>query len=248
VATYQNLVNKTEDLNGDGVADWLPGHRVSSSGIVAADDKDLTNYLGDGKTTVGDMTIYYKNATVSTERIAFYDANFNQVYLAYPTVFADKEGFDGTATEGRLFIDKDKNESLYKTAVYVRLCLNAGDTAPIITLNQPIEASGNAYDAVSVDVDFTNAKGTLIGYFGGHVHKDGAWGNTYTWNGRLKQCDFWTITTRCDGKNENDSALNAEKVAGTITEQSFDVFTVNKATRTIYATKIGAGSDREISY
>ena len=35
---------------------------------------------------------------------------------------------------------------------------------------------------------------------------------------------------------------------GDITEQSFDVFTVNRAERKIYATKIGAGTDREISY
>lgn len=107
----------------------------------------------------------------------------------------------------------------------------------------------DGFDAVSVNVNFANAKGTLIGYFGGHVHKDGAWGNTYTWDGRLKQCDFWTITTRCDGHNENDSTLYAEKVSGTDTEQSFEVYTVNRATGKLYGTKIGAGANRDpISY
>lgn len=94
------------------------------------------------------------------------------------------------------------------------------------------------YDAVSVECDFTNAKGELVGYFAGHVHKDSL--NT--------DSGFNIITTRCDAKEENTDALNNERIAGTITEQSFDVFTVNKATRTIYATKIGAGVDRTISY
>ena len=241
VATYKTLADKTS-------ADWLSGYRTSSSGTTKETGFDTTNFLGDGVTPVGNMTIYYKNAKVSNQRLVFYNANKEVVYNAYPTTFTDRVGFDGTATEGRLFIDKEKNSVLSTTAVYVRLCLVSGDAEPLITLNEPIEASGTGVDNVSVDVDFTNAKGTLIGYFGGHVHKDNAWGKTYTWSDRLKKCDFWTITTRCDSKNENESALLAERVAGTITEQSFDVFTVNKKTGTIHATKIGAGADRTITF
>lgn len=240
-AIYKNLADKTS-------SDWLENTRTSSSGTSAESGFDVTNFLGDGVTPVGDMTIYYKNATMSNQRLLFYNANKEIVYSVYPTTFSDYEGFDGSATEGSLFIDKEKQAVLSTTAVYVRLCLVSGDTAPIITLDEPIEASGEAFDTVSVNADFTNAKGTLIGYFGGHVHKDGAWDSTYTWDGRLKQCDFWTIATRCDSKNENDSGLLAERIKGTVTEQSFDVFTVNTKTNTIYATKIGAGSDREISY
>jgi predicted phosphodiesterase len=92
-------------------------------------------------------------------------------------------------------------------------------------------------DAVSVNVDFTNAKGKLVGYFSGHNHIDAV---------QTPSSAFKVITSRCDAREENDSTLNAERVEGTITEQSFDVFTVTKDT--IYATKIGAGSDREISY
>lgn len=239
VANYKNLADKTSD-------DWLTGYRTSGSGITQESGFDVTNFIGDGETTFTGHTIYYKNAKVSAQRLLFYNANKEMVLSCYPSTF-EHVGFDGSATEGYIVID-DANEALYTTAVYVRLCLVSGDTAPIITIDEPIEANGDAFDSVSVDVDFTNAKGTLIGYFGGHVHKDGAWGNTYTWNGRLKQCDFWTITTRCDGHNENDSSLKAERVQGTVTEQSFDVFTVNKKTRTIHATKIGAGSDRVIDY
>lgn len=120
----------------------------------------------------------------------------------------------------------------------------------IITANEPIvdvaasaasaEGDSVAYDAVYVDTDFTNAKGELVGYFAGHIHNDyhyaagGGWG-------------IDIITTRCDGASENDSALLAQRVAGTTTEQSFDVFTVDRAARKIYRTKIGAGEDQVIN-
>jgi predicted phosphodiesterase len=92
------------------------------------------------------------------------------------------------------------------------------------------------YDAVSVNVDFTDVKGTFVGYFHGHTHID----SVNTSNG------FNIIGTRCDAKEENTDALKNERVEGTVTEQSFDVFTVTPTK--IYATKIGAGVDREISY
>ncbi len=92
------------------------------------------------------------------------------------------------------------------------------------------------YDAVSVNVDFRNAKGTLVGYFHGHTHVDSV-NTSYGFN---------LIGTRCDAAEENDSSLKAERVARTITEQSFDVFTITPDQ--IYATKIGAGSDRQIKH
>ena len=99
-------------------------------------------------------------------------------------------------------------------------------------------AGSFSYDAVSVDVDFSNAKGEFVGYFHGHNHIDSV----------DTSCGFNVIGTRCDAMEENDSTLKAQRIQGTVTEQSFDVFTVNKAERKIYGTKIGAGSDRTISY
>lgn len=117
----------------------------------------------------------------------------------------------------------------------------------IITVGEEItgEAGGETgdtgYDAVSVDVDFTSAKGEFVGYFSGHMHNDYVYKATDGYGVDI-------ITTRCDSANENDSTLLAERVAGTITEQCFDVFTVNRKTKKIYATRIGAGSDRVIDY
>lgn len=64
----------------------------------------------------------------------------------------------------------------------------------------------------------------------------------YNHNLRIGNGEFY------DAKEENTTALKNERVAGTTTEQSFDVFTVNKAEKKIFATKIGAGADRVINY
>lgn len=94
------------------------------------------------------------------------------------------------------------------------------------------------FDAVTVNADFSDAKGSFVGYFHGHTHID----SLHTSFG------INVIGTRCDGLEENTPELRAERVTGTVTEQSFDVFTVNARTRTIHVTKIGAGSDRTITY
>lgn len=109
----------------------------------------------------------------------------------------------------------------------------------VVTADEPIIEGEKAYDAVSVSADFKNAKGEIIGYFSGHMHDD------YVYKHSSYGIDI--ITTRCDAAQDKDELLN-ERVAGTITEQSFDVFTVNTKTGVINATKIGAGDDRTISY
>lgn len=144
-----------------------------------------------------------------------------------------KTNADGYITEFAI----NPNGSLANCA-YIRLSLLGVGEGCIITVNEEIIENAHGYDYVSVNTDFSNAKGSLIGYFAGHSHNDN---HTVT-------NDISIITTRCDGMEENTAELKAERVAGTITEQSFDVFTVNKKSHTIYATKIGAGKDREINY
>ncbi|MBQ7801713.1 MAG: metallophosphoesterase [Oscillospiraceae bacterium] len=95
-------------------------------------------------------------------------------------------------------------------------------------------------DAVSVSANFASARGQYIAHFAGHCHADtsGVYGG------------ITVVTTRCDGHEENDetSTQYKERAAGTVTEQSFDIITVDRAARTIHATKIGAGDDRTIRY
>lgn len=88
------------------------------------------------------------------------------------------------------------------------------------------------WDYVTLNHDFADAKGTVAGAFAGHLHADDS--NT-AWA-------FPVVLTDCDCEPSGD----ATHKAGTVTEQSFDVFTVNRATGVIHATKIGYGSDRTI--
>lgn len=129
----------------------------------------------------------------------------------------------------------NRDGNLFADRIVMRDMLNAYKNK---TSYKGTYGTSENYDYVTVNVDFTNAKGQYIAHFSGHTHTDSL------------TTDFGIpiITTRCDGNEENDTTLNAEKVLGTVTEQSFDIFTVNKAEGKIYATKIGAGSDRVINY
>ena len=112
------------------------------------------------------------------------------------------------------------------------------------------------YDYVNITADFIDPKnrGIIVGFFGGHTHLDLNTKYQYKDGETIKFSAITRVTTRCDAKEENDGTLNAERVAETTTEQSFDVFTIDTKNRRIYATKIGAGSSpdkkiaREISY
>jgi hypothetical protein len=228
-------------------ADWVTGYRLSTSGTSQLAGAITTNYI---PCKLGD-TIRIKGldiSTISSGNARFHILNSSKTlatadcgYIAelisngYGSVNGDEititAGYTGNSTSGEL-----------SATAYMRFCgtLMSGYTANsvIITVNEEIVMGEAGYDYVSVNADFSGYKGDFIGYFCGHSHADR---NIVAWNVPV-------IGSRCDAKEENDATLKAERVAGTITEQSFDVFTVNKAERKIYATKIGAGTDREISY
>lgn len=90
---------------------------------------------------------------------------------------------------------------------------------------------------VSVSVDYTAENGELVAMFTGHRHLDEVFTDTLN-------CPIVTVTT-CSGQKLKDGYA---RTYGTDTETSLDVVTINKATRTIYCTRVGAGSDRTISY
>ena len=92
------------------------------------------------------------------------------------------------------------------------------------------------YDA-SIEADFTGKGGDFVAWVGGHFHRDD-----------VRICDG--ILTLC---SINDCVHNAAQspyahIAETTSEQSFDIFTVDKNTHRLYATKIGCGEDRVFDY
>lgn len=236
---YVNLADTTS-------ADWWNDSRFNSSGGQTNDSpgKDVTNYI---PYVEGDVIKMKNLSFASSYRFVVYDSNKGSKYIGAGSSLATHIK---TEDDGTLTLDTSVIKTINSNAeggAFIRLPVELVDGAePIITTGD-LNASTEGFDAVSVSVDFAEAKGTLVSYHGGHVHKDGAWGTSYAWNG-AEHSDFYVIATRSDGAEENEEALKAERIAGTTTEQSFDVFTVNKATRTIHVTKIGAGADREISY
>ena len=90
-------------------------------------------------------------------------------------------------------------------------------------------------EPLGINVDFTNTTSEVICNIAGHEHRD----LHHIKNGVL------TILTASDAWLSDDGI---ERVPGTITENAFDVFSIDYTNRTIKATRIGAGSDREFSY
>ena len=226
-------------------ADWASDSRLNSSGVIdnTATGRNVTNYI---PYTEGDI-IKIKGLTLYTsDRFAIYDASKTRIYLGAGSGLSSCT----TTEDNIIYLDTSKLKELNESAAggsFIRLPVQLVDGEEIIITTGDLNASTEGFDTVEVSADFTNTKGTLVSYHGGHIHKDIAWNTSYAWNG-AEHSDFNVIATRCDAAEENDSTLRAERVTGTITEQSFDVFTVNKKTRTIHATKIGAGDDRAINY
>lgn len=245
VANFTNLADTTDENFLDNKA-WYNSEVVDDSEYI------ISNYIP--AQCANKNADIIRVAGLDPNRpchMASYDASFTELTRATTNAYSDIT-FDenGIATWKAGYVSNYISTSPANNLAYIRICgvklTNAEDI--VITVNEEItytqsEESGG-YDAVSVDCDFTNAKGELICYNGGHVHEDKVSRTCYP-SGALS---FPIITTRCDAAQENDSTLIAERVTGTTTEQSFDVFTVNKKTHKIYATKIGAGADREIGY
>lgn len=90
---------------------------------------------------------------------------------------------------------------------------------------------------VNISVDYTTENGNLVAMFTGHRHLDEVFTD-------VLRCPIVVVTT-CGGQKLKDAY---PRTYNTSTETSLDVVTINKSTKTIYCTRVGAGYDREISY
>ncbi len=114
------------------------------------------------------------------------------------------------------------------------------------TYNGSVDLSGDYwgsglttdYNTSVINVDFSDAKGEIIAFFHGHIHKDVIDTTTYSF-----PCISIT-TSSADVRDTNP----IERVVGTATETALDIVTLDRLNRMIYMTRIGAGIDREISY
>lgn len=99
-------------------------------------------------------------------------------------------------------------------------------------------AGVNGWSNSTVNVDFSNAKGEIIAMFTGHIHQDSIDTTTL-------ECPLITIISAGASVNYGEAP---ERKFGTDTETSFDVVTINRKSRTIYLTRVGAGEDRIVKY
>ena len=100
--------------------------------------------------------------------------------------------------------------------------------------------SGTTADyTCSVSVDFTGqGKGQVIAVISGHIHYD----SSMTKNGML-------LIQTLDSLARNDYAGKMpDRPVITLEEDAWDVFTIDRTNRKIYATRFGAGSNRTFSY
>jgi predicted phosphodiesterase len=93
--------------------------------------------------------------------------------------------------------------------------------------------------AQSVDVDFTSqGPMKVIAMISGHVHKDAI--------AKVNGIDF--ITTLNSVPIRSNPRVTPIRRLNTVTENAFDVFSINTRSRIIYIYRYGAGSDRVVKY
>lgn len=115
---------------------------------------------------------------------------------------------------------------------------NAGNPTVITGDFWGANVENSPYKNEVIDVDFTNAKGTIAAVFHGHIHKDSIDTTTLS-------VPLLGITTAGGDVRDTNAPT---RTAGTATETAMDVVTINKKTKTIYMSRLGAGSDRDIAY
>lgn len=97
----------------------------------------------------------------------------------------------------------------------------------------------DGWTSSDISVDFSGAKGEIIAMFTGHEHRD-------ILDTETLDCPILTIVAAGAGANEGHKTYN--RPFGTGKETSFDVVTINRTTNKIHCTRVGAGSDRVVSY
>ena len=169
-------------------------------------------------------TYYYRDD--ETLKIRYY-------YLDSRAVSSDSLDADQLAwLEANLnTVPSDWSIIVFVHAVHTPANSSSSDTLqPSYPAYQISQALGNA-----------NKKSQLIAMIGGHTHRDEITTNY--------GCLLISVTTDAGGTTASDWDANyPTRTKGTTSEQAFDVFHIDMMNRTIYMTRIGAGSDRQTTY
>jgi hypothetical protein len=117
--------------------------------------------------------------------------------------------------------------------------------------NQSASAMVSTYDnggesTGMMSFNYGNTNGSVIAVICGHTHRDMVLEKANNPDHVL----VIATTTDSYGNNldYNSSGVLVDRTAGTITEQAFDVVQIDLANKKLYMTRIGGGSDRELSF
>lgn len=103
---------------------------------------------------------------------------------------------------------------------------------------------------VTVDVDFTNAvTAEMIGWFAGHIHRDRLLTvDDTTSSDYFVRLPFQTVTITSDADDSYDADITEERDLDGSTGHAIDFVTIDRATKTVYLTRLGCGEDRTFTY
>ena len=176
----------------------------------------------------GDSTVYYIDNKVQKIRYYFLPCHYGAGIYQNPMKWIMKSM--ETIPDG------------YGIILVSHVIANEGDTTQILPRFAEMMGALDAvklkttYTYAGVTYDYTNVNATPICAIGGHQHEDLDY---------MSAEDIPIIVTTCDGLYSEGGVT---RTPGSISEQAFDVVTVDKTNRTIYLTRIGAGSDRTFTY
>ena len=115
--------------------------------------------------------------------------------------------------------------------------ISRGKGTHTVALSNTYWGTGAEYANTTITVDFTNAKGSILGWFNGHIHNDTVNTSAYS------MLPMFSITTA--GGDVRDSYYTngtLTRIKGKATETAIDLVTITSDF--IYFTRIGSGYDR----
>ena len=127
-------------------------------------------------------------------------------------------------------------------AIWTEKGTSATDTAAFNnrTTYQGSYVGVGQWQSTDISVNYKYADGEIIAVFQGHNHED----EVYDYFQGIPCINITTAGAYWAVKGEDPE----ERIKGTDTEFAADVVVVDRETRTIYLTRLGAGGDRIIQY
>ena len=202
-------------------------------------------------------TYYYLDNESQKMRFVFLNTHNTPSY---------EENEDGTAVYDRFHADclgQAQLDWLINTALKVpdgyTICLfmhapYVGDYSQLIAIVDAFNSTSNrtvsrthtdteySWRSSTINGDFSAVNGVIAGVFAGHTHESEM---RYTGNNPMySTCPLITMANSLGGEVRDGTT----RTEGTDTEFAIDIVTVDTANRKIYMTRLGAGSDREVSY